>query len=92
MLRARYAVSVAVITSATLGRRRSGRPVGYAIGDVGFLFALGKVGGDAIRISPTGILDPLWGGDSRGRAENEASKRHSCVPEFHGTPHRGLLS
>ena len=32
MLRARYAVSVAVITSAA-GRRRSSRPVGYAVGD-----------------------------------------------------------
>jgi len=92
MLRARYAVSVAVITSAALGRRCSSRPVSYAVGDVGFLFALGKVGGDAIRISPAGILDPLWGGESRGRAENEASNHHSCVPQFHGTPHRGLLS
>jgi hypothetical protein len=92
MLRARYAVSVAVITSAAVGRRRSSRPVGYAVGNVGFLFALGKVGRDAFGISPTGILDPLWGGENRGRAENEASNRHSCVPQFHGTPHRGLLS
>jgi hypothetical protein len=75
MLGARYAVSVAVITSAALRRRRSSRPVGYAVGDVGFLFALGKVGRDAVRISPTGVLDPLWGGESRGRAENEASNR-----------------
>ena len=42
----------------------------------------------AVRISPTGILDPLWGGESWGRVENEASNRHSCVPQFHGTPHR----
>ena len=89
MLSARYAVPVAVITSATLGRRRSSRPVGYAVGDVGFLFAFGKVGRDALRISPTCILDRLWGGESRGQAENEASNRHRCVPQFHGTPHRG---
>ena len=77
MLRARYAVSVAVITSAALGRRRSSRPVGYAVGTVGFLFAPGKVRRDALRISPTCILDPLrsrecWGGRSAYKSnENE---------------------
>src|SRR5262245_54519840 len=43
VLRARYAVSVAVVTSAALGRRRSSRPVGFAVGDVGFLFAPTKI-------------------------------------------------
>ena len=89
MLRARSAVSVAVITSAALGRRLSSRPVGFAVGDVGFPFACAKVGRDALRISPTCILDRLWGGESRDRAENEANNRHRCVPQFHGTPHRG---
>ena len=73
MLRARYAVSVAVITSAALGRRRSSRPVGYAVGPVGFLFAPGKVRRDALRISPACILDPLWGGECRGCGENNSS-------------------
>ena len=39
-----------------MGRRRSSRPVGYAVGDVGFLFAFGKVGRDALCTSPAGIL------------------------------------
>src|SRR5262245_18590386 len=82
MLRARYAVSVAVITSAALERRCSSRPVGYAVGDVGFLFAPTKVGRDAVRISPARILDPLWGSECRGRAENNSSGEYRF--QFHG--------
>src|SRR5262245_33440631 len=83
MLRARYAVSVAIITSATLGRRRSSRPVGFAVGDVGFPFAPTKIGRDAVRISPARILDPLWGSECRGRAENNSSGEYRF--QFHGT-------
>src|SRR6185312_2141639 len=75
MLRARYAVSVAVITSAALGRRCSSRPVGYAVSDVGFLFAFGKVGRDALRISPACILDRLWSSECRGR-ENQSQTNY----------------
>jgi hypothetical protein len=89
ILRTRYAVSIAVVASAALWRRGSSCPVGYAVGDVGFLFARGKVGRDAVRISPTGSLDPLRGGESQGRAENDASNRHGCAPQFHGPPHGG---
>src|SRR5262245_19122786 len=73
MLRSRYAVSVAIITSAALGRRRSSRPVSYAVGPVGFNFSPTERRANAIRIFPTGILDPLWGGECRGSGENNSS-------------------
>jgi hypothetical protein len=73
-----------------MGRRRSNRRVGYAVGDVSFLFAFGKVGRDSLGISPARILDPLWGGESRRRTENEAGYRHGCVTQFHGTPHQKI--
>src|SRR5262245_45838043 len=72
-LRARYTVSVAIITSAALGRWRSSRPVSYAVGPVGFHFSPTERRANAIRIFPTGILDPLWGGECRGCGENKNS-------------------
>src|SRR5262245_37484024 len=59
MLRTRYAVSVAIITSAALGRRRSSRPVGYAAGNIVIAFPTSGRRENSIGISPTGILDPL---------------------------------
>jgi hypothetical protein len=83
MLRARYAVSVAIITSAALGRRRSSRPVSYAVGPVGFHFSPTERRANAMRISPACILDPLW--CSRGRTH--VDQRHPRQPykqQLHG--------
>src|SRR5262245_44951935 len=83
MLRARYAVSVSVITSAALGRRRSSRPVGYAVGNIGIPLPTSGRWENSIGISPTGILDPLGGSEGRGRGENNSSGEYRF--QFHGT-------
>jgi hypothetical protein len=74
-------IPVAGITLAALGRRRSSRPVGYAIGDVGFLFPGSERREDSIGGSPTGSLNPLGGGECRGR-ENQSPKDYRN--ELHG--------
>ena len=38
-----------------------------------------------MRISPAGILDPLWSGKCRGRAKYETRDDHHKY-QFHGTP------
>ena len=74
---ARQSISVAVcVLAARWWRRRSSRPVGYAVGNIGFLFGFGKDGRDALRRSPAEIPDPPWGGGCRGRAEYETRDDH----------------
>jgi len=88
---ASQSISVAVCVPAVpWGRERSSRIVSLATGYPALSFSGIKRRTDANGIMPTGILDPLRDGWCRGRAENEASNRHRCVPKFHGTPHRGL--
>ena len=88
---ASQSISVAVCVPAVpWGRERSSRIVSLATGYPALSFSGIKRRTDANGIMPTGILDPLRDGGCRGRAENEASNRHRCVPKFHGTPHRGL--
>jgi len=67
-------IPVAGITLAALGRRRSSRPVGYAVGDVGFLFPGSERREDSIGSSPTGSLNPLGGGECRAVAKTKAPK------------------
>lgn len=73
-------ISVAVITLAALGRRRSSRPVGYAIGNIGFPFPGSERRENSIGGSPTGSLNPLGGGKCRGR-ENQSQTDYRN--EFH---------
>src|SRR5262245_4761435 len=81
MLRARYAVSVAVITSAALGRRRSSRPVSYAVGKIVIPFPTSGRWENSIGVAPTGSLNPLGRGEGRGRGENNSSGQYRF--QFH---------
>ena len=55
-------IPVAVITLAAVRRRRSSRPVGYTIGNIGFPFPGRERRENSIGGSPTGSLNPLGGG------------------------------
>ena len=74
-------IPVAVVTLAVLGRRRPSRPVGYAIGNIGFPFPGTERRENATAGSPAGRLDPLGCGKCRGREkENQTDDRN----ELHG--------
>jgi hypothetical protein len=79
-------ISVAVIAPAPLGRRRSSRPVGYAIGDIGFSFSEIERRKNAIGGSPTGTLNPLGRGNGRGRRDHKACNASLGKGQLHDTP------
>jgi hypothetical protein len=83
MLIYRHSISVAIVTLAALGRRRSSRPVGDAIGDIGFPFPVIERWENSIGGTPTGSLNPLGGGTGRGCGEHKTSNNYLARGQFH---------
>ena len=77
-------IPVAVVALLALGRWRSGRPVGYAIGDVRFPFPGSECWKNSVSSTPTGRFNPLRGGKRRCR-ENQGGTDHR--DKLHGDLH-----